>query len=513
MTYDEVTLFYKFMQSKGVMNNFTYLYNAHRYDKRDLDTYLLDVDAEDAVLSAFDFSGFLNSSFGVKYWQEISQKWLAKLTEFRNTGVLGVEEQQLYCPHCGRLQPRSAFATKSNGVLHKHCMECEGGKWDKDKKEREKAAKEAEKQAKAMAQLEKEIAEKKAKLERLAAGRTDDTAERELENARQETARGQADIDKTTKVCSHCGKRFNKSHFDPSDTSEDGLQSWCRKCQTAAANVSAQADFMLERQEKRLAMIEKEQSYMVVKADERTEAACPCEPEVPTAPRLGEHDATLHFKTNEKRITLNAVLSEQVRKAGLTKCYVYADRKGCQFLVFNNAEGSNVTKTGSRTSDLLQVCSASICRQIAERFELRIGDNYYLHITKNLAHQQDIINIEVKQVRTREEYARIVQRREDVAKGKLPPYEALEDAKDHTDDGQAPATGESGGSPVPASEQAPLLDFGDDPSVPSSDPVAFIDAIVKAGHVTDRDLAAYLHQKGWELQEPVIVKKLKKFSL
>ena len=167
------------------------------------------------------------------------------------------------------------------------------------------------------------------------------------------------------------------------------------------------------------------------------------------------------------------MLSDIVRRAGLTKCYIYADRKGCQFLVFNNAEGSNVTRATSRTSDLLQVCSSSICRQIAERFELRIGDNYYLHVTKNLAHTADIVNVEVKQVRTREEYAVIVAQREAAVKsGSAPDIEETDDLMEeaptpstdtndmpliefadiddnHTGDGQTPTTGESGASSVP----------------------------------------------------------------
>ena len=215
MTYDEATLFMKFMQGKGVLNNFEYLYRSHRFDKKkDLERYMDEVDAEDVILSAFDFTGAGNTIFGFKYWKEIDQKWQAKLKEFRETGSHDVEDEvEIYCPHCQRVLPRSAFSTKSNGVLHKHCKECEGGIWDKQKKEREKAEKEAEKQIKAMAQLEKEIAEKQAKLERLAIqGPEPELSGKILKNNRCETARqqiaeGQANLDKTTKVCGHCGKR------------------------------------------------------------------------------------------------------------------------------------------------------------------------------------------------------------------------------------------------------------------------------------------------------------------
>jgi len=528
MTYDETTLFTKFMQGKGVMNNFEYLYRSHRFDKRDLDTYLDEVAAEDVILSAFDFTGAGNTIFGFKYWKDIDQKWQAKLTEFRNTGILTADEAQVYCPHCQRVLPRTAFATKSNGVLHKHCRECEGGKWDKEKKEREKAEKEAEKQAKAIKQLEKEIAEKQAKLERLSAQESlaEPTGKiltnNRAESARREIAEGQANLDKTTKVCGHCGKRKLRSEFYASDTSEDGLQEYCKTCQTELLAAAEEAQRKEEEQRRLEIEIAEPTTGMTVDTTENTT-------EIPTAPRLGEHDVTMHYKTTEKRITLNAVLSDIVRRAGLTKCYIYADRKGCQFLVFNNVEGSNVTKANSRTSDLLQVCSSSICRQIAERFELRIGDNYYLHVTKNLAHTADIVNVEVKQVRTREEYAVIVAQREAAVKSGITPD------IDETDDPMEEP-------PTPSSDDMPLIDFAELPdenqqpakvetvkptkagktekavsqqAIPltGSKPLELLQQLIDRGHLSERDIAAFLFQKGWELHEPVVVTRHKKFSL
>lgn len=547
MTYDETTLFTKFMQGKGVMNNFEYLYRSHRFDKRDLDTYLDEVAAEDVILSAFDFTGAGNTIFGFKYWKDIDQKWQAKLTEFRNTGILTADESQVYCPHCQRVLPRTAFATKSNGTLHKHCRECEGGKWDKEKKEREKAEKEAEKQAKAIKQLEKEIAEKQAKLERLSAQETvtEPTGKiltnNRAESARREIAEGQANLNKTTKVCGHCGKRKLRSEFYKSDSSEDGLQEYCKTCQTELLAAAEEAQRKEEEQRKlEIEIAEREAEVQRMEqekkaldeevrrkkeaerqADEQRKAVSETDTqEIPTAPRLGEHDVTMHYKTTEKRITLNAVLSDIVRRAGLTKCYIYADRKGCQFLVFNNAEGSNVTRATSRTSDLLQVCSSSICRQIAERFELRIGDNYYLHVTKNLAHTADIVNVEVKQVRTREEYAVIVAQREAAVKSGAVPLVEEED------------------TPTPSSDDMPLIDFAELPdenqqpaikptkagktektvsqqAIPltGSKPLELLQQLIDRGYLQERDIAAFLFQKGWELHEPVVVTRHKKFSL
>lgn len=541
MTYDETTLFMKFMQGKGVMNNFDYLYRAHRFDKRTLEQYLDDVDAEDVILSAFDFTGAGNTIFGFKYWKDINEKWQVKLTEFRNTGILTAEEAQVYCPHCQRVLPRTAFATKSNGQLHKHCRECEGGVWDRTRKEREKADKEAEKQAKAMAQLEKEIAEKQAKLDRLAAQvPAPEPTGKVLENARYETARqqiaeGQANLNKTTKVCGHCGKRKLRSEFYASDSSEDGLQEYCKTCQTELLAAAEEAQ-RLEDERRRLEdeIAEREAEVQRMKADQEATAAADGPQDVATAPRLGEHDVTMHFKANEKRIVLNAALSAIVRDAALTKCYLSTDRQGRQFLVFNNVEGANVTKASSRTSDLLQVCSSSICRQIAERFGLAIGDNYYLHVTKNLAHQADIINVEVKQARSREEYAVIAAGREaalrrgGVAADVEPEKEEQADDRpllefvfgdtDHTGDGQAPATGESGGSPAPAPEPVKAEPAGGASrkhGIPLTgrDPQQLLQQLIERGHVSERDMATFLYNKGWELHEPVVVTKHKKFSL
>lgn len=525
----------KFMQGKGVMNNFEYLYRSHRFDKKkDLEQYMDEVDAEDVILSAFDMAGAGNTIFGVKYWQEIDQKWQAKLTEFRNTGILTADELQVYCPHCQRVLPRSAFAVKANMQLHKHCRECEGGKWDRDKKEREKAEKEAEKQAKAMAQLEKEIAEKQAKLERqrreierLEGVKADAVVgevvtNNRAESARREIAEGQANLNKTTKVCGHCGKRKLRTEFYASDSSEDGLQEYCKTCQTELLAAAEEAQRKADEQRKlEIEIAEREAEVQRMKAEQEAAAKPkPIKPDKLTAPKLGEYDATLHYKQNQKSLTLNATLSAQIREGEFSKCYLNIDRSKHAFLIFNRVEGANVTGASTLTQTLLNVTSADIARTLAARFDLDLGDNYYLHITKNLSKKDEFLTVEVLQARSREEYIKIAERRELAAKGKIPPYEAME--TEHTGDGQTPTIRESGGSSAPTPEpkkaeeptadNSPLLDFGD-AHLDMNNPTAIIDYLIERGHVTERDLAAYLLSKGWELQEPVIVKKLKKFSL
>lgn len=524
MTYDESTLFMKFMQGKGVMNNFEYLYRSHRFDKKkDLERYMDEVDAEDVILSAFDMAGAGNTIFGVKYWQEINDKWQAKLTEFRNTGILTADEAQVYCPHCQRVLPRSAFATKSNGVLHKHCKECEGGKWDRDKKEREKAEKEAEKQAKAMAQLEKEIAEKQAKLERLAAQTpTSEPTGKTIENnraesARREIAEGQANLNKTTKVCGHCGKRKLRTEFYASDSSEDGLQEYCKTCQTELLAAAEEAQRKTDEQRKlEIEIAEREAEVQRMKAEQEAAKPKPIKPDKLTAPKLGEYDATLHYKQNQKSLTLNATLSAQIREGEFSKCYLNIDRSKHAFLIFNRVEGANVTGASTLTQTLLNVTSADIARTLAARFDLDLGDNYYLHITKNLSKKDEFLTVEVLQARSREEYIKIAERRELAAKGKIPPYEAEEEPavsvvpETRNNDITELRNNEDKDTQEPTVE--PLLDFSDS-NLDLRDKDSIINFLIEYGYLTERDLAAYLHQKGWELQEPVIVKKLKKFSL
>jgi hypothetical protein len=533
MTYDETTLFTKFMQGKGVMNNFEYLYRSHRFDKRDLDTYLSEVAAEDVILSAFDFTGAGNTIFGFKYWKDIDQKWQAKLTEFRNTGILTADEAQVYCPHCQRVLPRTAFATKSNGVLHKHCRECEGGKWDKEKKEREKAEKEAEKQAKAIKQLEKEIAEKQAKLERLSA--QEPVAEptgkiltnNRAESARREIAEGQANLNKTTKVCGHCGKRKLRSEFYKSDSSEDGLQEYCKTCQTellAAAEEAQRKEEEQRRLEIEIAEREAEVQRMEQEkkaldeevrrkkeAERQAQKPKPVKPDKLVAPKLGEYDATLHYKQQQKSLTLNATLSAQIRDGEFTKCYLNPDRNHRMFLIFNRVEGANVTGASSLTQTLLNVTSADIARSLAARFNLELGDNYYLHITRNLSKTDDVLTVEVLQARSREEYIKIAERRELAAKGKIPPYEVEEPAFDDNENEPKVTIPEETKAEAPV-DDTPLLDFSDIP-VNVTDPTALLQQLIDRGHLQERDIAAFLFQKGWELHEPVVVTRHKKFSL
>ena len=499
------------MQGKGIMNNFTYLYDAHKFDKRTMEQYLEDVQAEDVILNAFDFTGAGNTIFGFKYWKEIDAKWQQKLGEFRQTGTADIPEVQIYCPHCGRLLPRSAFALKSNGTLHKHCRECEGGIWDKQKKEREKEEKEREKQEKAMRQLEKEIAEKQAKLERISAGIEPVTSPDEIttinnraETAKQQIAEGQANLNKTTKVCSHCGKRKLKSEFPANPASEDGLDAWCKTCQTTATNVSAEADSKQEREEHKPA---------------------PIKPDKLTAPKLGEHDATLHYKKGQKSITFNAQLSALIQQGQFTKCYLNSDRTHRMFLIFNRLEGANVTSASSRASMLVQVCSSEMVRSLAARFGLDEGDNYYLHITKNLAPKADVITIEVMKARTLQEYIRIVEQREEaerkghpVPDEDVPEYEDESDADNRTEgtvntptEGRADnATEERPQNDVPLIDFG--LDFGDGQTTP---PPAgeIIQMLIDRHLVTEHDMAVFLFQQGWELHEPVVVTKLKKFTV
>lgn len=430
MTYDEITLFGRFLQDKSMQKNYEYFYLNHRFDRRSLDTFLEQTDAEDAILSAFDLAGAPNSIFNPKYWQTLNDKWMKRLGEFRDNGS-HLEAQTIRCDHCGRMMPRSAFALTTKGQLHKHCRECESGEWDRRRKEQEAAAKEKEKQEKAVRQLEKEIAEKQAKLERLTGENTE---------------------------------------------AEDSASRY--------------------------------------------------------SPKLGEHDATMHYRPEVKKIIFNAVLSAYIYTAGLTKCYLETKRDGRQFLVFNNAEGANVTWVSTKSSRLAQVCSANHCRQIAERFRLTVGELYYLHVTKNLSKLADTINIEVKQVHTREEFAAIAERREEeLRKGRPVPGEDIPewqepDTEEHSDEPLIDFGGEeekaapavNPGPAIAAPMKATKVITADPErqktgiSLTNCKPAEILQQLIERGHMKERDIAKFLCDRGWKLQEPVVVTTYKKFK-
>ena len=446
MTYNETILWRRFMQSKGVLNNFEYLYRSHRFDKRDLDQYLDETDAEDVILSAFDFTGAGNTIFGFKYWKDMDEKWQVKLRDFRQNGEIEPEDK-VYCPHCKRTLPKSSFSYNSKGQLHKHCKECESGQWDKQKKEQEKEERERQKQEEETRKLQWEVAVKESWLQ------------------------------KTSKVCAHCGKRKLRSEFAPSDTTEDGLQSFCKACQSGLESASNHVDNMETKKEEKPASLERL-----------------------TAPKLGEYDATLHYKSAQKSITFNATLSELLQKGQFTKCYLNSDRTHRQFLIFNRVEGANIVGVSSRASMLLGINSAEICRTLATRFNLTMGDNYYLHITRNLSRRDEIVTIEVLAVRSRDEYVTIAQRRD----GKEP----VEEPKpEPVNVAPSPSKVEEEEAPK---RDIPLLDFGDGSTAPPT-AESLINTLIERHLCTEQDFAAYLYKQGWKLQEPV--RSYKKFTL
>lgn len=225
MTYDEITLFRKFLIDKGTLNNFEYFYANHRFKAISIDAYYEKVEPEDAILEAFDMGAAGNTIFNFQYWKKLDERWQRKLEEYRQKGKICVGESLVYCLHCNRMMPKSSFAYTTKGVLHKHCKECESGEWDRKRREEEKAAKEMEEKEKEAKMLEKEIADKQYSL-----------------------LVKQSALEKTTKVCDHCGKRKLRSEFYPSETSADGLQGWCKRCQDEHQQSSEKADAEQETQ-------------------------------------------------------------------------------------------------------------------------------------------------------------------------------------------------------------------------------------------------------------------------
>ena len=442
MTNDEITLFWRFLENKGMKQNYMYFYSHHplKGETRDINTFLEQTETYDAILTAFDICAAPNTIFGPKYWQDLHSKWMKKLQEARDM------PQTIQCAHCGRVLPRSSFALNPKLQPHKFCRECESGEWDRKRRETEAAAKEREEKER----LQKEIAEQH----------------------REENEKILSEI---------AEKQVNDEQKPASDESATKY-----------------------------------------------------------SPKLGEHDATLHYKPETRKIVLNAVISAYIYTSGLTKCYLSTDRDGRQFLVFNNSEGANVTWLSMRTSRLAQVCSTPHCKQIAERFRLSIGETYYLHITKNLSKRADTINVEIKQVHTREEYAAIAARREEDAKKErpvpgedIPEYEtdARDDAPLIDFSGTEPGQQEQKPAPKKADVQVtakPLNSpFGaairpalDEKAISQSlmiplngrKPGDLLQQLIDRNHLTEDDIATFLYNKGWKLQKPVVVTTHKKFK-
>lgn len=167
MTYNETTLFRNFLRDKGMLNNFEFFYEHHRFDKKSIVEYYDDTPAEQVIMTAFDFGKAQNTIFGYKYWDGLNEKWLKTLQNFRENGEKIDNHPLVRCGKCGKMLPEKEFRVRKNGLLHKFCIACEGGK-----------------------PLEK----------------------------------------KDTKVCARCGEEKPLDEFYSSTHTRDGKASYCKEC-------------------------------------------------------------------------------------------------------------------------------------------------------------------------------------------------------------------------------------------------------------------------------------------
>lgn len=128
MTYDETTLFRNFLRNKGMLNNFEFFYEHHRFDKKSIVEYYDDTPAEQVIMTAFDFSKPKNTIFGYKYWDDLNTKWLKVLKSFYENNKKIDNTPLVRCGKCGKMLPEKEFRVRKNGLLHKFCITCEGGK-------------------------------------------------------------------------------------------------------------------------------------------------------------------------------------------------------------------------------------------------------------------------------------------------------------------------------------------------------------------------------------------------
>jgi hypothetical protein len=128
MTYDETTLFRNFLRNKGILNNFEFFYQHHRFDKKSIVEFYDDTPAEQVIMTAFDFSKSQNTIFGYKYWDDLNTKWLKVLKSFYENNKKIDNTPLVRCGKCGKMLPETEFRVRKNGLLHKFCIACEGGK-------------------------------------------------------------------------------------------------------------------------------------------------------------------------------------------------------------------------------------------------------------------------------------------------------------------------------------------------------------------------------------------------
>lgn len=128
MTYDETTLFRNFLRNKGILNNFEFFYQHHRFDKKSIVEFYDDTPAEQVIMTAFDFSKSQSTIFGYKYWDDINEKWLKVLKSFYENNKKIDNTPLVRCGKCGKMLPENEFRVRKNGLLHKFCITCEGGK-------------------------------------------------------------------------------------------------------------------------------------------------------------------------------------------------------------------------------------------------------------------------------------------------------------------------------------------------------------------------------------------------
>ncbi|MBP3573620.1 MAG: hypothetical protein J6J71_03315 [Prevotella sp.] len=181
MTYNEITLFRRFMTNKGVLNNFEYLFEHHRFEQKTIDQYYDDTAADLVIMTAFDFSKCDRTIFNYSYWEKLDQKWQFCLKQFREEGKME-NPPELRCAMCGKMKPVSAFNLGKKLVPHKYCRDCE-----------------------------------------------DEIRHKQIEGNKKREQFG-VETHPVTKICAHCGKRKPLDEFYVKADAKDGHQAYCKDC-------------------------------------------------------------------------------------------------------------------------------------------------------------------------------------------------------------------------------------------------------------------------------------------
>lgn len=332
MTYNEITLFRRFMTNKGVLNNFEYLFENHRFEQKTIEQYYDDVTADLVIMTAFDFSKCSHTIFNYAYWEKIDQKWQYCLKMFREEGKME-NPPTLRCAKCGKMKPLTDFNLGKKLVPHKYCKECEGS----------------------------------------------------LVSAKV-SSQGTT-IKPIMKVCPHCGKTKKIDEFYAKSDAKDGHQTYCKECmrehgrlRSGTTGESKQIESTTTKDN------EKMEDFTFFDFDKKS----------PVRDRTIEPGkAAINYKKTGAYLSFGITESLDIIKGNLLKMRVRVDNiTGAMHFVFNKDQGATAAIRNKRNITLMNKQLVDFLMERLH-LEAKDGQRYLINIGKNMSNAEGFITYNV----------------------------------------------------------------------------------------------------------------------